>query len=140
MDLPDRDDGAENYAAVMRPWLARFLDDQIKLNDFDGSEYLLAELAAGRSWTADLLYTRGELYRMRGHPRDLINAADFYRQSIALDGTKAKSFRGLGLALLRAPGRRRRTAGARPLFVIEARCDGRADDPDARGARFLRGL
>ncbi len=133
MDLPDRDDGAENYAAVMRPWLARFLDDQIKLNDFDGSEYLLAELAAGRSWTADLLYTRGELYRMRGHPRDLINAADFYRQSIALDGTKAESFRGLGLALLRAQAAEEgRQALARYLSL-------RPDATDAPMIRMLAG-
>jgi predicted Zn-dependent protease len=100
-DLPDRNDGAESYASVMRPWLAQFVDDQVKLNDFDGSEYLLGELANGH-WTADLLYWRGELYRMRGNPRDLVNAADFYRQSIALDASRPEAHRGLGLALLRA--------------------------------------
>lgn len=98
---PDRIDNEEAYSAALRPWLPGFIEDQIKLNDFGGSEYLLAELAHGR-WTAELLYWRGELYRMRGNPRDLVNAAEFYRQSIALDATRPEAFRGLGLALLRA--------------------------------------
>jgi beta-barrel assembly-enhancing protease len=100
-EVPGRDDGAESYAAAMRPWFSIFLDDQIRLNDFGGAEYLLSQLAQN-GWTADLLYARGELYRMRGNPRDLVNAADFYRQAIALDANRAEAFRGLGLALLRA--------------------------------------
>jgi predicted Zn-dependent protease len=100
-DTSGRNDGADGYGTVMRPWIRTFLDDQVKLNDFGGTEYLLAQLAQG-GWTADLLYARGELYRMRGNPRDLVNAADFYRQSIAMDETRPEAFRGLGLALMRA--------------------------------------
>lgn len=100
-DVPDRVEGGEAYRAALRPWLGQFLEDQIRLNDFGGTEFLLGQLAE-TGWTAELLYARGELYRMRGNPRDLVNAADFYRQSIALDATRAEAFRGLGLALLRA--------------------------------------
>lgn len=89
------------WAAAMRPWRAGFLADQLKLNDFGGTEYLLGELARG-GWTEDLLFARGELYRARGNPRDLVAAADFYRQAIALDPGHAESHRGLGLALMRA--------------------------------------
>lgn len=99
-DVPGRADGAEAYALAMRPWIGMFLDDQIRLNDFGGTEFLLAQLAEG-GWTAELLFTRGELYRMRGNPRDLVNAADFYRQSITLDAARPEAFRGLGLALTR---------------------------------------
>jgi hypothetical protein len=100
-DIPGRTDNVDAYAAATRPLIRSLLDDQIKLNDFGGTEFLLAQLATN-GWTSDLLYARGELYRMRGNPRDLINAADFYRQSTALDGRRPEVFRGLGLALMRS--------------------------------------
>jgi predicted Zn-dependent protease len=101
-EAADRITNAEAYAAAMGPWLAGFLDDQIRLNDFGGTEFLLAQMADARGWTAELLHARGELYRSRGHPRDLVNAADFYRQAVALDPARADAHRGLGLALMRA--------------------------------------
>jgi len=52
-------------------------------------------------WSEDLLFARAELYRQRGYPRDLVAAADFYRQALALDQRHAESHRGLGMALLR---------------------------------------
>lgn len=94
------DDARDAFQAAMRPWRATFLADQIKLNDFGGSEYLLGELANGE-WTSDLLVTRGELYRERGNPRDLVSAAQFYRQAIDAGCTDPIAWRGLGLSLLR---------------------------------------
>ncbi len=41
------DESRDAFLIAMRPWRASFLADQIKLNDFGGSEYLLGELAAG---------------------------------------------------------------------------------------------
>lgn len=76
-----------------------FLADQIKLNDFAGTEYLLSALASS-GWTPDLLFARAELYRQRGHPRDLV-AAGFYREAIDKGATEPVVRRGLGLALLR---------------------------------------
>ncbi|MGT2514212.1 hypothetical protein ACVOMT_08175 [Sphingomonas panni] len=77
-----------------------FLDDQVKLNDFGASDFLIAELA-DRGWTAPLWLARGELYRARGNPRDLINAAEFYTNATAIDPTLADAYRGLGLSLLK---------------------------------------
>ncbi|MBB3693058.1 M48 family metallopeptidase [Sphingomonas sp. BK580] len=91
---------AAAYAAALRPWRAAFLADQIKLNDFGGTDYLLGRLAQD-GWSEDLLFARAELYRQRGNPRDLVAAADFYRQALALDQRHAESHRGLGMALLR---------------------------------------
>ena len=129
-ELPDRIDNEEAYAAAIRPWLAQFIEDQIKLNDFGGSEYLLAQLAHGH-WTADLLYWRGELYRMRGNPRDLVNAAVFYRQSIQLDANRAEAFRGLGLSLMR---------GQAPEEGRQALARYLALKPDASDAPMIRML
>lgn len=95
------DPRAAEYATAMKPWRAQFLADQLKLNDFGGTEYLLGELAAD-GWSEDLLYARGELYRTRGNPRDLIVAAGFYRQAVALEPRHAEAYRGLGLASLRS--------------------------------------
>ena len=71
-------------------WLPVFLDDQIKLNDFGGSEYLINTLAED-GWTVPLWQARGELFRTRGAPRDLVNAADFYANAIALEPALAEA-------------------------------------------------
>lgn len=92
---------ADGHAAALRSWLPLFLNDQIKLNDFGGSEYLLAGLAENGGWTTPLLFARAELYRERGNPRDLVSAAQFYRDAIARGDAVAEAYRGLGLSLLR---------------------------------------
>lgn len=95
-----RDDGAERYRAAIAPWLAMLLDDQIRLNDFGASDYIIQSLAEN-GWTAPLWLARGDLYRARGNPRDLVNAADFYARAVALDAGLAEAHRGLGLALMK---------------------------------------
>lgn len=98
--LPDdqsRGDGSDRYAAAMAPWLPLFLDDQIKLNDFGASDFIINRLAE-TGWTATLWRARGDLYRARGEQRDLMNAADFYAKAVALDPTMAEAQRGLGFA------------------------------------------
>ena len=89
------------YMAALRPFWADFVDDQVKLNDFGGTEFLLTSLAT-EGWTPALYYARGELYRSRGKPEDLPKAAEFYRQAIAGTGAPVEAYRGLGLALLRS--------------------------------------
>lgn len=93
-------EGREEYREAMKRWLPQFLNDQIKLNDFGASEYIINSLAKD-GWTADLWHARGELFRLRGNPRDHVNAVDFYHEAIALDPLKADSYRGLGLSLLK---------------------------------------
>ncbi len=92
---------ADDYRKALAPWWPIFIDDQIKLNDFGGTELLLGQLAKG-GWTPDLLFARGELYRTRGKPDDLKPAADFYRQALASADAPVEAWRGLGLALLRS--------------------------------------
>ncbi|MEG3124750.1 M48 family metallopeptidase [Sphingomonas sp. GB1N7] len=95
------DDEAERYRTALESWRPQLLADQIKLNDFEGTDYLLTGLA-GERWTGPLLFARGELYRTRGHPRDLVSAVAFYRDAIAQDATNADAYRGMGLAQLRS--------------------------------------
>lgn len=91
----------DTHQAAMAKWLPVFLNDQIKLNDFGGSEYLLAYLAEGSGWTTPLLCARGDLYRERGNPRDLVSAAQFYQEAVGKGDAPPEAYRGLGLALLR---------------------------------------
>ncbi len=99
-DAAQRDDGAARYRAALAPWIPQLLDDQVKLNDFGASEFLIQSLAEG-GWTAPLWHARGELHRMRGAPRDLAHAATFYGEAVALDPNHAEAHRGLGLSLLK---------------------------------------
>ena len=94
------DEGAR-YRAAMTHWRPQFLADQMKLNDFEGTDYLLGQLAGDR-WPADLLFSRGELYRARGNPRDLVAAIGFYQAAIAQDPGDAEAYRGIGLAQMRS--------------------------------------
>jgi hypothetical protein len=90
------------YRAALTQWWPALIDDQIKLNDFGATEYLLGALAGGGGWTHELLYARGELYRARGADADMGQAIGFYRQAIATGSPLAEARRGLGLALLRS--------------------------------------
>jgi predicted Zn-dependent protease len=122
-----RDDGAARYRAALAPWLPQLLDDQIKLNDFGASEYIIQSLAES-GWTAPLWHARGELYRLRGAPRDLVHAAQFYGEAIALDPAHPEAHRGLGLALLKTG---QATAGQQALRrYLELK-------PDAADAKLI---
>ncbi|SDA28894.1 M48 family metallopeptidase [Sphingomonas sp. NFR15] len=94
------DTGHDALRTAIKPLRGAFIADQLKLNDFGGTEYLFGQLA-GDAWDAELLRARGDLYRARGNPRDLVSAAGFYAQAIALDPADADAYRGLGLARLR---------------------------------------
>jgi beta-barrel assembly-enhancing protease len=93
--------GAESYRRAMAPWWPQLIDDQIKLNQFGATEFLLESMARGK-WTADLLYARAELYRARAKDGDFTTAIGYYRQAIALDASLAESWRGLGVSLMRS--------------------------------------
>jgi predicted Zn-dependent protease len=99
-DFAERDDGADRYYEALEPWLPIFLEDQVKLNDFGGSEYVIERLADG-GWTYWLWHSRAELYRTRGNQRDYVNAVEFYYNAISLNPDFAPSHRGLGLSLMK---------------------------------------
>jgi predicted Zn-dependent protease len=96
------DPEAASYRAALAPHLPLLLKGQIGLNDFGGTEYLLDQLATTGGWTGDLLYARGELYRQRGNPRDLVSAAQFYGDALKAGYKAPEVHRNLGLSLLRS--------------------------------------
>lgn len=94
---------AAEYRSALKTWWPTLIDDQIKLQDFGGTEYLLSTLAGAdpAGWTADLLYARGELYRSRGQAGDFPAAIALYQQAIARGDALPETWRGLGLAQMR---------------------------------------
>ena len=124
------EDAVAGYRSALAKWRPEFLADQLKLNDFAGSEYLLGQLAED-GWTADLLFARGELYRLRGNPRDLVSAAQFYRDAIAQGATDPAVHKSLGIVLLRS------NAGAEGRQALQHYL---ALAPDAKDASMISAL
>jgi hypothetical protein len=95
------DMGGDRFATIMRPHLLSFFGDQLQRNDFAATLYILEQMASD-GWTADLLLLKGELYRKRGNPRDLISAAEAYGSALAAGSDRPEAWRGLGLVQLRS--------------------------------------
>ena len=130
--LPDGGDArAKAYQDAIAPYLPRFLAAQTKLNDFGGTEYILANLAARSGWTANLLFARAELHRTRANPRDLQSASDLYRQARSAGYVGSELDRNLGLSLLRNG----QTTEARTALSAYL-----APSPDAPDAKAIHAL
>jgi beta-barrel assembly-enhancing protease len=87
---------------AMRPMLPRLLHSQVRMHDFGGTEYILGSIARMTGWTGELLFARGEMYQLRGNPRDFVTASQFYRQAIAQGFAPPVAHRNLGISLLKA--------------------------------------
>ena len=131
-ETKDGDLGADRYAEAISPYLLDFFDDQLQRNDFAGTSYMLEQMAAG-GWTADLLLLRGELYRKRGNPRDLVTAAQSYQDAIEAGCQKPEVWRGLGLAKMRSGAMDEGRAALR-VYLEKA-----PDAPDAKMMKAMEG-
>lgn len=91
--------GEERYRSAMRDLWPQFLDDQLKLNDHGGSEFLIEVMGEANGWNPWLTYARAEFHRRRGHDGDFETAIEFYSQAIAAGGELPELWRGRGYAL-----------------------------------------
>ncbi len=115
----------EHYAAIEKH-LPRFLADQVRLNDFNGTEYILSGIAGTTGWTGELLNARAELFASRGNPRDLITSTTLYLQAIDAGYRSPETVRGLGLSLVKSG---KRTEGAKYLEEYLAAVPNAPDAP-----------
>ena len=95
------DDGSEAYRAATARVLPTLFDSLVKSNEFGGVDYVIQSRAQALGWDGLLLHARGELYRLRGNPRDLVTARQFYEQAIATGSAPAEAWRGAGLTAMR---------------------------------------
>ena len=97
----DGDDGAAIYRAETTRVLPTLFDSLVKGNEFAAADYIIQSRGNALGWDGLLLYARGELYRLRGNPRDLVTAREFYDQAIATGSAPAEAWRGAGLTAIR---------------------------------------
>ena len=91
----------DEWAAVIRPYQAMLLQEQIYLNDPGASLYLLENLAKD-GWTGLLRFNEGEVYRLRNAKGDDLKAAAAYAVATALADAPPEAWRAHGYALLKA--------------------------------------
>ena len=91
--------GRADYEAAMAEHWPVFVDDQLKMNDFGASAFLLDSMAKAQGWTPWLNYARAELYRRRAGSGDLERAVRHYGEGIDAGGELPELWRGRGLAL-----------------------------------------
>lgn len=95
------DDGATAYREETTRVLPTLFDSLVKGNEFAAADYVIQSRAKALGWDGLLLHARGELYRLRGNPRDLVTARQFYEQAIATGAAPAEAWRGAGLTAMR---------------------------------------
>lgn len=100
-EIDTGDDAMDGYRAATGRVLPQLFESLIKGNDFAGVDYVLRSRGDALGWDGPLLYMRGELYRQRANPRDLVTARDLFQQSVAQPDAPAESWRGLGLISVR---------------------------------------
>jgi beta-barrel assembly-enhancing protease len=96
------EDGAERWQTVMRPYRAKLLEEQIRLNDPGASLYLLEGHAAHGGWDGQLRFLEGEVYRQRGAEGDKALAASAYASAIAFEDAPAAAWKAHGYDLIKA--------------------------------------
>lgn len=117
--------GRERYRAALGDWWPRLVEDQVKLADFGGTEYLINQLAQD-GWTSELLYARAENHRTRGKAGDYEAAIAHYRSALALPSPLAENWRGLGLALMKAGQIEEGKAALRSYLGLRPQAEDRA--------------
>jgi beta-barrel assembly-enhancing protease len=98
---PLGDSDHDEWAAVIQPYQATLLREQIYLNDPGASLYLL-ENRTKDGWTGLLRFEEGEVYRLRDARDGGLKAASAYAAATALPDAPAEAWRAHGYALLKA--------------------------------------
>jgi predicted Zn-dependent protease len=114
----------DGWAAVIRPYRAMLLREQVFLNDAGASLYLL-ESHARDGWTGLLRFYEGEVYRLRNAKGDGPRAASAYAAATALADAPPEAWLAHGYALLKSAGQTKAQAAMNRYLHL------RPDAPDA---------
>ena len=95
------DDGASEYRAQTSRILPELYSALVMGNEFSGADYVIRGRGDRLGWDSLLLTTRGDLYRQRGNPRDLVTAQAFFQKATQDEAAPPEAWRGLGLTSLR---------------------------------------
>ena len=92
--------GHERYLKTIAPIRQMLLEDQVRLNDPGGSQYLLNTLALD-GWNGTLRYYEGEVWRLRNRAGDDARAAQSYAVAVAYPDAPPEAWRSHGLELIK---------------------------------------
>jgi hypothetical protein len=95
------DSGMEGYRQATAPLLGQLFEGLVKSNEFGGTDYVIRSRGDAMGWDGQLLGIRAELYRLRGNPRDMVTAREFFEKATTYPDARPECWRGLGLTALR---------------------------------------
>jgi predicted Zn-dependent protease len=89
------DRGADGLRAVLAPHRSNWLQDEIKRGQYEESLVLFDRLLQGQQNDAGLLFSRGEVYRVRGKSEDSLRALQDFSQAAVLPDAPQEVHRSL---------------------------------------------
>ncbi|MBI5279635.1 MAG: M48 family metalloprotease [Burkholderiales bacterium] len=89
--------GAEDFERVTASHRLGWLQEEVRRGQFEESLVLFDRMLKRRPEDVQVLYARGEVFRLRDGTDDLQRAADDLVRATASDNTPAEAFRSLGL-------------------------------------------
>lgn len=93
---PGGEAGAARYRAAIRPFLGRWLKDDLRRRDFGETLQVIDRLARSGEDLGVLNFYRGESYRLRGKPGDVALARDAYAAATGQPDAPPAAWRELG--------------------------------------------
>jgi predicted Zn-dependent protease len=126
------DAGRERYLSTIGGIRPMLLDDQVKLNDPGGSQYLIETLAQD-GWNGLLRFYEGEVWRLRNRPGDQIRADQSYAAAVVYPDAPADAWRWHGISLMKQ-GRPAEARAALTRYLTM-----KPDAPDAAWVRQMAG-
>ena len=92
----------EVYLDAVKPFRARWLEEDVALGHYDASLLLLNELIANEPESGLLRFYQGEIYRRRNAAGDPQKAIEAYQAAAKFADVPAPAFRGLGITQMKA--------------------------------------
>ena len=120
--------GRERYLQALQPIRQTLFEDQVRLNDPGASQYIVETLAKD-GWNGQLLFTRGEIHRLRNGQAHQQAAALNYAQAVTYPDAPADAWRWHGVMLMKQ-GREAEGRTALQRYLAMA--------PNAPDAPFVR--
>jgi predicted Zn-dependent protease len=127
------DSGEERFQQLIAPLRFGWLQDEVKRGQYEESLVLFDRMVQRRPQDAEVLYARGEVFRLRDDPDDAARALADLQQAAAAPQPPAQAFRSLGLL------HRQRNDQAAALQSFERYLVQAPDAPDAGLVRSYLG-
>lgn len=92
-----RDAGAEKYKTIVGPFRDEWLRDEFRKREYAETEVVMNRLLAEERQNGDVLFMKGEFYRIRDESGDEDRAIEAYKAALLGDGAPPETHRSLGL-------------------------------------------